>query len=401
MRILIINAGSSSIKSQLIEDGKVIAKVLAERVGMPNTKVIFKSDDYENPVIAKHGKNHEEAIAMVLKSLTDPEMGVIKDLSEIDAVGHRVVHGGELFSKPVVIDDTVIDGVTKCNVLAPLHNPACLFGIQACRKLLPGVPEIAVFDTAFHQTMAKKEYLYAIPRDLYKRYGIRKYGFHGISHEFLAESLREMIGDDAEMIAVTCHLGQGCSLTAIKDGKSVDTTMGLTPLSGLIMGTRSGDIDPGIVSFLAEAKNVHHKEVIDILNKQSGLLALGGSADIRDVLEATDKGDARAKIALEKFAESVAQNIAKFVITLSGLKQIVFAGGIGENSDVIRKMICDKLSVFGVLLNGYKNRNSNGRKRLISSDDSKVAVYVIPTNEELHIYKKTVQILEAMKGENN
>ncbi len=398
MRILIINAGSSSIKSQLIEDGKVIAKVVAERVGMPNTQVVFKSEDFENPVIAKRGKNHEQAIAMVLKALTDPEMGVIKDLSEIDAVGHRVVHGGELFSKPIAIDDTVIDGVTKCSVLAPLHNPACLYGIQACKKLLPGVPEVAVFDTAFHQTMSEKEYLYAIPRELYEKYGVRKYGFHGISHEFLAESLREMIGDDTEMKAVTCHLGQGCSLTAIQNGKSVDTTMGLTPLSGLVMGTRSGDIDPGIVSFLAEAMNVHHKEVIDILNKQSGLLALAGSADLRDILEAADKGDTRAKMALEKFTEIVAQNVAKFAITLGGLKQIVFAGGIGENSDVIRKMICDKLSVFGVELEDDINAAANGKRRMISSLHSNVEVFVIPTNEEMHIYKKTVQILESLKG---
>lgn len=398
MNILVINAGSSSLKFQLIdaETGNPIAKGLAERVGTPNTVLTFKSIDGENEnkiIINKEG-NHEESIARILKLLVDSEFGVISELSEIDAIGHRVVHGGEKYNGSMLIDDTVIDGVRSCNVLAPLHNPACLLGIHACRKLMPDKPEVAVFDTAFHQTMKPEQYLYPIEMELYKKHGVRKYGFHGISHAFLAESTKELIGDK-EFKSIQFHLGQGSSLTAVKDGKSVDTTMGLSPLAGIIMGTRSGDIDPAIVSFLASAENIHHDDVIERLNKKSGMKALSGvSEDFRDILAAADAGNEQAEMSLRMFYNNVAQYAAKLVVTLQGAKQFVFAGGIGENAPKIRAEICKRLGFLGVELDEELNAQAIGRKMKISTANSAVEVFVIPTNEELMICKEVIRKIQ-------
>lgn len=393
MKILVINAGSSSLKSQFIEveTGKVIAKILAERVGTAATEITFKSDNNELKV--KKPANHEQAIGYALKLLKDPDFGVIQDLEQIDAIGHRVVHGGELYCKPMLVDDQVIDGIRQCNSLAPLHNPACLLGIHACRKLMPNKNNVAVFDTAFHQTMTEEKYLYPIKREYYEKYGIRKYGFHGISHNFLAESLKEYIGN-SEMKAINFHLGQGASLCAVKDGKSVDTTMGLSPLAGILMGTRTGDIDPAIVSYLATKENILHDEVIDILNKESGMLALSGvSADFRDILKAADEGNERAQMSLRRYYENVAEYAAKFMVTLNGAKQFVFAGGVGENSPIIRSEICKKLALFGVELDEELNNQAVGKKMKISSSHSAIEVYVIPTNEELMIARQTIQVI--------
>lgn len=393
MKILVINAGSSSLKSQFIEveTGKVIAKILAERVGTDGTEITFKSDNNELKV--KKPANHEQAIGYALKLLKDPDFGVIQDLEQIDAIGHRVVHGGELYCKPMLVDDQVIDGIRQCNSLAPLHNPACLLGIHACRKLMPNKNNVAVFDTAFHQTMTEEKYLYPIKREYYEKYGIRKYGFHGISHNFLAESLKEYIGN-SEMKAINFHLGQGASLCAVKDGKSVDTTMGLSPLAGILMGTRTGDIDPAIVSYLATKENILHDEVIDILNKESGMLALSGvSADFRDILKAADEGNERAQMSLRRYYENVAEYAAKFMVTLNGAKQFVFAGGVGENSPIIRSEICKKLALFGVELDEELNNQAVGKKMKISSSHSAIEVYVIPTNEELMIARQTIQVI--------
>lgn len=399
MNILVINSGSSSLKSQLIEveTGKVIAKVLAERVGTAETFLTFKSET--NVVNVKKPGDHQMAIAMLLKLLTDPVFGVIDNLEAIDAIGHRVVHGGELYCKPMLITSKVIDGIRNCKALAPLHNPACLLGIAACKKLMPEKKQVAIFDTAFHQTMSEERFLYPIPRRYYEKYQIRKYGFHGISHNYLAETLREIIGD-VEMKAINFHLGQGASLCAVKDGKSVDTTMGLSPLAGILMGTRSGDIDPAIVSYLAQVENIDHNDVVDILNKESGMLALSGvSADFRDILEEADNGNERAKMSLERYYENVAQYAAKFVITLDGAKQFVFAGGIGENSPIVRSEICKKLHLFGVELDETLNAQAIGKKMKISSSHSAIDVYVIPTNEELLIARQTVQTVETAELE--
>ena len=393
MNILVINAGSSSLKSQFIEveTGRVIAKILAERVGTENAEITFKSQ--ANELRVKKPANHEQAIGYVLKLLQDPDFGVIQDVKQIDAIGHRVVHGGELYCQPMLVDDQVIEGIRKCNSLAPLHNPACLLGIHACRKFMADKPNVAVFDTAFHQTMTEEKYLYPIKREYYEKYGIRKYGFHGISHNFLAESLKEYIGD-SEMRAINFHLGQGASLCAVKDGKSVDTTMGLSPLAGILMGTRTGDIDPAIVSYLATKENILHDEVIDILNRESGMLALSGvSADFRDILKAAEEGNERAQMSLRKYYENVAEYAAKFMITLNGAKQFVFAGGVGENSPIIRSEICKKLALFGVELDEELNNQAVGKKMKISSSHSAIEVYVIPTNEELMIARQTIQVI--------
>lgn len=294
----------------------------------------------------------------------------------------------------MVIDDKVIDGIRSCNALAPLHNPACLLGIHACRKLIPNKPEVAVFDTAFHQTMKPEKFLYPISDEYYKEYGVRKYGFHGISHQYLAESTEEMIGKQ-EFDSIQFHLGQGSSLTAVKDGHSVETTMGLSPLAGIFMGTRSGDIDPAVVSYLATVLNIHHDEVIDKLNKESGMLALSGiSSDFRDILNAADNGDERAQISLNMFYENVAQYAAKFMVTLNRAHYFVFAGGIGENSPRIRAEICKKLSLFGVELDEQLNNQAIGRKAKISSNHSSVEVFVIPTNEEFMIAKETLRKIQ-------
>ncbi len=396
MKILVLNSGSSSLKYQLIDmtNEEVIAKGNFERIGQDNSFLTHKVGD-EKHVIECPVKNHEEAIKVVLEQFTNSEYGVIKSLGEIDAVGHRLVHGGEKFSKSVVITDEVIEQVRECSSLAPLHNPAGILGIEACRRLMPGTPMVGVFDTAFHQTMPKEHYIYPIPYEYYEKYGIRKYGFHGTSHRFVSERAASLLGgqrDDLKI--VTCHLGQGASLAAIKGGKCLDTSMGLTPLAGIPMGTRCGDIDPAIVKYLMDTENLSIKEVDTILNKKSGAYGISGvSPDFRDIEIEADKGNERARLALDNYNYLVAQYIGRYAVTLGGIDAIVFTAGIGENGGTTRKGICDNLAFMGVKLDDEKN-STRGQEIEISTPDSKIRVFVIPTNEELVIARDTMNLVK-------
>ena len=396
MKILVLNSGSSSLKYQLIDmtNEEVIAKGNFERIGQGNSFLTHKVGE-EKHLIECPVENHEAAIKVVLEQFTHPEYGVIKDLKEIDAVGHRLVHGGEKFASSVVITDDVIEKVKECIPLAPLHNPAGILGIEACKRLMPGVPMVGVFDTAFHQTMPKENYIYPIPYEYYEKYGIRRYGFHGTSHRFVSERAAELLGgqrDDLKI--VTCHLGQGASLAAIKGGKSLDTSMGLTPLAGIPMGTRCGDIDPAIVKYLMENENLSIGEVDTILNKKSGAFGISGvSPDFRDIEIEAEKGNERASLALNNYNYLVAQYIAKYAVTLQGIDAIVFTAGIGENAGTTRKGICDKLAFMGVKIDEEKNK-TRGQEIEISTPDSKIRVFVIPTNEELVIARDTMNLVK-------
>ncbi len=396
MKILVLNSGSSSLKYQLIDmtNEEVIAKGNFERIGQGNSFLTHKVGE-EKHLIECPVENHEAAIKVVLEQFTHPEYGVIKDLKEIDAVGHRLVHGGEKFASSVVITDDVIEKVKECIPLAPLHNPAGILGIEACKRLMPGVPMVGVFDTAFHQTMPKENYIYPIPYEYYEKYGIRRYGFHGTSHRFVSERAAELLGgqrDDLKI--VTCHLGQGASLAAIKGGKSLDTSMGLTPLAGIPMGTRCGDIDPAIVKYLMENENLSIGEVDTILNKKSGAFGISGvSPDFRDIEIEAEKGNERASLALNNYNYLVAQYIAKYAVTLQGIDAIVFTAGIGENAGTTRKGICDKLAFMGVKIDDEKNK-TRGQEIEISTPDSKIRVFVIPTNEELVIARDTMNLVK-------
>ena len=396
MKILVLNSGSSSLKYQLIDmtNEEVIAKGNFERIGQGNSFLTHKVGE-EKHLIECPVENHEAAIKVVQEQFTHPEYGVIKDLKEIDAVGHRLVHGGEKFASSVVITDDVIEKVKECIPLAPLHNPAGILGIEACKRLMPGVPMVGVFDTAFHQTMPKENYIYPIPYEYYEKYGIRRYGFHGTSHRFVSERAAELLGgqrDDLKI--VTCHLGQGASLAAIKGGKSLDTSMGLTPLAGIPMGTRCGDIDPAIVKYLMENENLSIGEVDTILNKKSGAFGISGvSPDFRDIEIEAEKGNERASLALNNYNYLVAQYIAKYAVTLQGIDAIVFTAGIGENAGTTRKGICDKLAFMGVKIDDEKNK-TRGQEIEISTPDSKIRVFVIPTNEELVIARDTMNLVK-------
>ncbi len=396
MKILVLNSGSSSLKYQLIDmtNEEVIAKGNFERIGQGNSFLTHKVGE-EKHLIECPVENHEAAIKVVLEQFTHPEYGVIKDLKEIDAVGHRLVHGGEKFASSVVITDDVIEKVKECIPLAPLHNPAGILGIEACKRLMPGVPMVGVFDTAFHQTMPKENYIYPIPYEYYEKYGIRRYGFHGTSHRFVSERAAELLGgqrDDLKI--VTCHLGQGASLAAIKGGKSLDTSMGLTPLAGIPMGTRCGDIDPAIVKYLMENEKLSIGEVDTILNKKSGAFGISGvSPDFRDIEIEAEKGNERASLALNNYNYLVAQYIAKYAVTLQGIDAIVFTAGIGENAGTTRKGICDKLAFMGVKIDDEKNK-TRGQEIEISTPDSKIRVFVIPTNEELVIARDTMNLVK-------
>ena len=396
MKILVLNSGSSSLKYQLIDmtNEEVIAKGNFERIGQGNSFLTHKVGE-EKHLIECPVENHEAAIKVVLEQFTHPEYGVIKDLKEIDAVGHRLVHGGEKFASSVVITDDVIEKVKECIPLAPLHNPAGILGIEACKRLMPRVPMVGVFDTAFHQTMPKENYIYPIPYEYYEKYGIRRYGFHGTSHRFVSERAAELLGgqrDDLKI--VTCHLGQGASLAAIKGGKSLDTSMGLTPLAGIPMGTRCGDIDPAIVKYLMENENLSIGEVDTILNKKSGAFGISGvSPDFRDIEIEAEKGNERASLALNNYNYLVAQYIAKYAVTLQGIDAIVFTAGIGENAGTTRKGICDKLAFMGVKIDEEKNK-TRGQEIEISTPDSKIRVFVIPTNEELVIARDTMNLVK-------
>ncbi|PHO06673.1 acetate kinase [Thermoanaerobacterium thermosaccharolyticum] len=400
MKILVINCGSSSLKYQLIEskDGNVLAKGLAERIGI-NDSLLTHNANGEKIKIKKDMKDHKDAIKLVLDALVNSDYGVIKDMSEIDAVGHRVVHGGEYFTSSVLITDDVLKAITDCIELAPLHNPANIEGIKACKQIMPDVPMVAVFDTAFYQTMPDYAYLYPIPYEYYTKYKIRKYGFHGTSHKYVSQRAAEILNKPIESLKIiTCHLGNGSSIAAVKNGKSIDTSMGFTPLEGLAMGTRSGSIDPSIISYLMEKENISAEEVVNILNKKSGVYGISGiSSDFRDLEDAAFKnGDKRAQLALNVFAYRVKKTIGSYAAAMGGVDVIVFTAGIGENGPEIREFILDGLEFLGFKLDKEKNK-VRGEEAIISTADSKVNVMVVPTNEEYMIAKDTEKIVESIK----
>ncbi len=393
MKILVINAGSSSLKYQLInmEDQSVMAKGLCERIGIDGRLTHSKdSEKFQKDLTLN---DHGDAIKAVLDSLTDKEMGVISSMDEINAVGHRVVHGGEAFSGSALITESVMKALNECIELAPLHNPPNITGIEACAKIMPGVPQVGVFDTAFHQTMPKKAYLYAIPYKFYENYKIRRYGFHGTSHKYVSMKAAEYLGKPIEELKiVTCHLGNGSSITAVDGGKSVDTSMGFTPLAGIMMGTRSGDIDPAIVEFIANKENLSVKEVLNILNKESGALGLSCiSSDFRDLSAASEKGDEKAATALDMFAYGVQKYIGTYAAAMGGIDALVFTAGIGENDAELREKVASKLGFMGIEINNDKNRVRGTVD--ITADGAKVKTLVIPTNEELMIALETEKLV--------
>ena len=391
MKILIINAGSSSLKYQLIDmqDQSVIAKGLVERIGIEGSNLAHKYGDGQKFDLVTPLQNHTEAMNIVLDALVDAEHGVIKSLDEIGAVGHRVLHGGEKFSASCLIDDAVIDAIKENIPLGPLHNPANLMGIEACQKVLPSVPQVAVFDTAFHQTMPAKAYRYALPKKYYTDLHMRKYGFHGTSHRFIAGRATELLGEGKKV--VICHLGNGSSLSAVVNGKCVDTTMGITPLDGLVMGTRCGTLDPACVEFIANTEGKTVTEVVNMMNKQSGLMGLTGSSDMRDVTARFDAGDEDAKLAIEMWTYTIQKYIGSYIAAMNGVDAIIFTAGIGENHVRARKWVCEGLSFFGIEIDDERN-NCFGEERKISTDASKVQVWVLPTNEELAIALDTLEI---------
>ncbi len=395
MKILVVNCGSSSIKYQVIDmqDERVIAKGLVERIGMTGSILTHKPEGKDNIVLEKILENHSDAIKLVLDTLVDKENGVLEDLAQIDAIGHRVVHGGERFIDSVLITDAVIDGIEACSELAPLHNPPNIKGINACRDLMPKTPQVAVFDTAFHQTLPKWAYIYGLPYELYLKYGIRRYGFHGTSHKFVAQEAAKMMGEDmSDLRIITCHLGNGASLAAIKYGKSVDTSMGFTPLEGLVMGTRSGELDPAILPFIMEKENMTAKELDEYLNKKSGILGISGmSSDFRDLEAAARDGDERSALAIEIFAYKVKKYIGGYVAAMGGVDAIVFTAGLGENSASMRDKICNGLEYLGTMIDQERNQ-IHGIAREVSVRRSAVKIFAIPTNEELVIARDTVKI---------
>ena len=400
MKILVINSGSSSLKFTLFEmengGNTVIASGLVERVGTPTPNLIIKRPDGFKFEESPEGvKNHSDGLRAVCAKLVDPQIGVLKSLSEVKAIGHRVLHGGEKVTAPVKVDEAVKDIIRECIPLGPLHNPANLSGIEACEEIFAGVPNVAVFDTQFHQTMPPEAYLYAIPMEFYKKYGIRKYGFHGTSHRFVTLSTAEFLGKKPEDITIiTCHLGNGCSMAAVKNGKVIDTTMGLTPLEGLMMGTRSGDMDPAAVLRMVQVGNTA-QEVDTILNKKSGLLAIGGigSGDMRDIVNAADSGNKDAALALKMFIRRIVKYIGSYYVLLGGADAIVFTGGIGEHSIPERKAILDGIACLGIKCDDAKNKECFGKAGVISTDDSSWKAIVMPTNEELMIALETVKTL--------
>lgn len=393
MKVLVINAGSSSLKYQLIdmETEEVLAKGLAERIGIEGSSVTYEANGEEKITIEETLNDHGDALNIIIKELLDDEVGVIDDITEIDAVGHRTVHGGEEFTDSVKIDDKVIQKMVEYSDLAPLHNPANLMGIRAMQELLPDVPQVAVFDTAFHTTMPDYAYIYSIPYEFYTDFEVRKYGFHGTSHKYVALEAAKMIGKPLkDLKMVTCHLGNGSSICAIDDGKSIDTSMGFTPLAGLVMGTRSGDIDPSIIFYL-NSKGYSMQQLNNILNNKSGALGISGvSSDFRDIEAAANEGNERAILTLRKFCYRILTMIGAYAAAMGGLDCIVFTGGIGENSALDRAQICRNLKFMGCQLDRYRNREEKGN-RFISTDDSKIKVLVIATNEELMIARDTIE----------
>ncbi len=395
MNVLVINCGSSSLKFQLIQSDTeaVLAKGLCERIGIEGSRIVYTPAGKDKITIESPMPDHTNAIKLVLNCLTDEANGVVKSLEEIHAVGHRVVHGGEKFASSVVVDDEVMKAIEECSNLAPLHNPANLLGIQVCKELMPGVPQVAVFDTAFHQTMPAKAYLYGLPYEAYTEDKIRRYGFHGTSHSYVSKRVAEILGKKPEELkTIVCHLGNGSSICAVNQGKCVDTTMGLTPLAGLIMGTRCGDIDPSVLEFYAGKHNLDVYQVTEILNKKSGVLGISGvSSDFRDVEEAANAGNDRCKKALDTFKYQVAKFIGGYAAAMNGVDVIVFTAGVGENSATTRQGVCDYLGYLGITIDAEAN-GKRGEEIEITTPDSKVKVFVVPTNEELMIARDTVAL---------
>lgn len=398
MNVLVINCGSSSLKYQLIdsETENVLAKGLCERIGIDG-RLVYQKAGCDKEITEAAMPTHKEAIQMVLDALTNDKTGAIGSLKEVNAIGHRVVHGGEKFASSAVITDEMIKAVEECNDLAPLHNPANLIGIRVCAELMPGVPQVGVFDTAFHQTMPAKAYLYGLPLDFYKKYKVRRYGFHGTSHSFVSKRAVDFLGLDKDNSKViVCHLGNGSSISAVVNGKCVDTTMGLTPLEGVVMGTRSGNIDPAIMEFIAKKENLDIEGVMEVLNKKSGVFGISGglSSDFRDLTDAMNAGDKKAKIAMDVFSYRVAKYIGSYAAAMNGVDDIVFTAGIGENDDYVRQEVCKYLGYLGVDFDFEVNTGLRGKEAELTKEGSKVKVFVIPTNEELAIARETLALVK-------
>ncbi|WP_299549143.1 acetate kinase [uncultured Helicobacter sp.] len=393
MDVLVINCGSSSLKYQLIntQTEEVLASGLCDRIGIQGGQFNYKPKNGEKTTRDVDMPDHEVAVKLVLNALIDPNDGILKSLDEIKATGHRIVHGGEHFTQSALVNDEVIRHIEECSDLAPLHNPAHLLGIRACQHLMPNKPMVAVFDTAFHQTMPPRAYIYGLPYEYYEKYKIRRYGFHGTSHSYVSKRTAEFLGIPLENSKIiTCHLGNGSSICAVENGKSIDTSMGLTPLEGLVMGTRSGDLDPAIIDYIAQKENLSTKEILNILNKKSGVLGISGlSSDFRDLLAADEEGNLKARFAREVFAYRVAKYIGSYTAALTGVDAITFCAGVGENAKFIRGKIVSHLQFLGITLDEKANLNTVGKEGIISTKDSKVKVCVIPTNEELMIARDT------------
>ena len=396
MNVLVINCGSSSLKYQLIDSDTeaVLAKGLCERIGIDG-RLVYQKAGNDKEITEASMPTHKEAIQMVLEALTNEKTGAIKSLAEVNAIGHRIVHGGEKFASSAIITDEMIKAVEECNDLAPLHNPANLIGIRVCSELMPNVPQVGVFDTAFHQTMPAKAYLYGLPIEYYKNYKVRRYGFHGTSHSFVSKRAVEFLGLDKDNSKViVCHLGNGSSISAVQNGKCVDTTIGLTPLEGVVMGTRSGSIDPAIVEYIAKKENLDLAGVMNVLNKKSGLQGMSGvSSDMRDLRAAAAEGNEDAKNAIEVLCYGIAKYVGGYVAAMNGVDAIVFTAGIGENVGMIREKVCSYLGFLGVTIDAKANE-AMGEEVVISGADSKVKVAVIPTNEELAICRDTVALVK-------
>ena len=398
MNVLVINCGSSSLKFQLINSDTeaVLAKGLCERIGIDG-RLTYQPAGGEKEKTDLAMPTHEEAIQYVINALTNEKTGVVKSLDEIGAVGHRVVHGGEKFASSAIITEEMKKAVEECNELAPLHNPANLIGIAACEKLMPGTPMVGVFDTAFHQTMPQKAYMYGLPYEYYEKYKVRRYGFHGTSHSFVSKRAAEVMGKSYDEVkTIVCHLGNGSSVSAVLNGKCVDTSMGLTPLEGLVMGTRSGDIDPAIMEFIAKKENLDIEGVMEVLNKKSGVFGISGglSSDFRDLTDAMNAGDKKAKIAMDVFSYRVAKYIGSYAAAMNGVDDIVFTAGIGENDDYVREEVCKYLGYLGVDFDSEANAGLRGKEAELTKEGSKVKVFVIPTNEELAIARETLALVK-------
>ncbi len=398
MKILVLNSGSSSLKYQVIDmkTEETLASGYYERIGSDKAFLTHKVNG-EKIKLEHPAKDHAEALKFVMEQLLNEKYGVIKSLDEIDSIGHRMVHGGEKFSSSVLIDDEVLKTVEECADLAPLHNPAGILGVKACQKEMPGKPNVGVFDTAFHQTLPKERYIYPIPYEYYEKYGVRKYGFHGTSHMFVSRRIAEILNKPIEDLKIiNCHIGQGASICAIQNGKSVETSMGLTPVAGIPMGSRTGDLDPSVVTFIMKKENMTPEEADAMLNKKSGLLGISGvSADNRDIEKAIEEGNERAKLAMDHYHYAIAAYIAKCAVAMNGVDVITFTAGVGERGRGSRKAICEKLQFMGVKLNEQANEDAFAVEAKISADDSKVLVYVVPTNEELMIAKETERIVNG------